>query len=139
MENEYLINALKKHLGKEHTLDEEYLTTLRKKINDIKDQRVNIDHIFDQLKVSIIKSSSHLLLEKVHRGDIEGPLLILNNTRDRTVFYDFVELMNNLLVSYESYYQNYEMNSSELLECKERLGLNDHKLHKLINEINLDN
>jgi len=62
----------------------------------------------------------------------------LNNTRDRTLFYDFVESLNNLLVEYEKYYQNYEINANELLDCKERLGINDHRLHKLINEINLD-
>jgi len=139
MENTNLINALVKHLSKDNNLNENFLNTVRDKVNDIKIQRDNIDRLLDELKISIIKSSSHLLLEKIHKGDKEASLTILNNTRDRSVFYDFVDSLNNLLVEYEKYYQNYELNASELLDCKERLGLNDHRLHKLINEINLDN
>lgn len=135
MENTNLINALVKHLSKDNNLNENFLNTVRDKVNDIKIQRDNIDRLLDELKISIIKSSSHLLLEKIHKGDKEASLTILNNTRDRSVFYDFVDILNNLLVEYEKYYQNYELNASELLDCKERLGLNDHRLHKLINEI----
>lgn len=135
MENMNLIKALVKNISKNNTMDENYLGILKNKINDIKIQRDNIDRLLEQLKISIIKSSSHLLLEKIHRGDLESSLTILNNTRDRSVFYDFVEILNNLLIEYEKYHQNYELNATELLDCKERLGLNDHKLHKLINEI----
>jgi hypothetical protein len=135
MENSNLINALVKHLSKENTIDENYLYIVKNKINDIKTQRDNIDRLMDELKISIIKSSSHLLIDKIHKGDKESSLIILNNTRDRSVFYDFADNLNNLLVEYEKYFQNYELNASELLDCKERLGLNDHRLHKLINEI----
>lgn len=135
MENTNLINALVKHLSKDNTIDENYLNILQSKINDIKTQRDHIDRLLDDLKISIIKSSSHLLIDKIHKGDKESSLIILNNTRDRSVFYDFVETLNNLLVEYEKYHQNYELNATELLDCKERLGLNDHRLHKLINEI----
>lgn len=135
MENTNLVNALVKHLSKDNTIDGDYLNLLQNKINDIKTQRDYIDKLMDELKVSIIKSSSHLLIDKVHKGDKESSLTILNNTRDRSVFYDFVETLNNLLVEYEKYHQNYELNAIELLDCKERLGLNDHRLHKLINEI----
>lgn len=138
MENKNLVNALVKNLSKDNTIDGNYLGIIREKINAIKSQRDSIDNILDQLKVSIIKSSSHLLIEKIHKGDKEAALVILNNTRDRSVFYDFVETLNNLLVEYERYHQNYEINANELLDCKERLGINDHRLHKLINEINLD-
>jgi hypothetical protein len=119
-------------------LDENYLSIIQEKINEVKSQRDIIDNLLDQLKMSIIKSSSHLLIEKIHRGDKEATLTILNNTRDRSLFYDFVEILNNLLIEYEKYYQNYEINATELLDCKERLGINDHRLHKLISEINLD-
>ena len=138
MENTNLVNALVKHLSKDNTIDGDYLNVLQNKINDIKTQRDYIDRLLDDLKISIIKSSSHLLIEKIHKGDKEAALVILNNTRDRSVFYDFVETLNNLLVEYERYHQNYEINANELLDCKERLGINDHRLHKLINEINLD-
>lgn len=135
MENTNLVNALVKHLSKDNTIDGDYLNVLQNKINDIKTQRDYIDRLLDDLKISIIKSSSHLLIDKIHKGDKESSLIILNNTRDRSVFYDFVETLNNLLVEYEKYHQNYELNATELLDCKERLGLNDHRLHKLINEI----
>ena len=138
MENTNLVKALVSHLSKDNTIDENYLNTIKQKVNEVKSQRDSIDNIMDQLKVSIIKSSSHLLIEKIHRGDNESALVILNNTRDRTLFYDFVESLNNLLVEYEKYYQNYEINANELLGCKERLGINDHRLYKIINEINLD-
>lgn len=138
MENTNLKNALVKQLSKENELNEIQLSILRDKINHIKGKRNNIDSLLEQLKLSIIKSSAHLLIEKIHRGDKESALVILNNTRDRSVFYDFVEILNNLLIEYETYYQNYEINGPELLDCKERLGVNDHLLHKLINEINLD-
>jgi hypothetical protein len=138
MENTNLLKALIKNLSKDNTLDENYLSIIQEKINEVKSQRDIIDNLLDQLKMSIIKSSSHLLIEKIHRGDKEATLTILNNTRDRSLFYDFVEILNNLLIEYEKYYQNYEINATELLDCKERLGINDHRLHKLISEINLD-
>lgn len=138
MENTNLLKALIKNLSKDNTLDENYLSIIQEKINEVKIQRDIIDNLLDQLKMSIIKSSSHLLIEKIHRGDKEATLTILNNTRDRSLFYDFVEILNNLLIEYEKYYQNYEINATELLDCKERLGINDHRLHKLISEINLD-
>ena len=98
MENSNLINALVKHLSKENTIDENYLYIVKNKINDIKTQRDNIDRLMDELKISIIKSSSHLLIDKIHKGDKESSLIILNNTRDRSVFYDFADNLNNLLV-----------------------------------------
>ena len=138
MENTNLINALVRQLGKNNVLDESHLSILKDKVTNVKGQREKIDSLLEQLKITIIKSSSHLLIEKIHRGDKEAALVILNNTHERSVFYDFVDVLNNLLVEYESYHQNYEINCPELLDCKERLGINDHMLHKLINEINLE-
>jgi hypothetical protein len=89
--------------------------------------------------VNIIRSSVHLLIEKVHRGDIESSLKILDNTRDRSVFFDFISILDNLLVLHEEYYQKLDMSCSDIKELKENLGINDHKLHKVINELYLDN
>ena len=65
-------------------------------------------------------------------------LRILKNTRDKTVFYDFVESMNELLINYYKYEENYKNESPELLDLKETFVLNDHQLNDLITEINLD-
>jgi hypothetical protein len=138
MENKNLIEALVKFLEKDGKLIQEDLNSLRNSSEQIKIYRDKIDQILEQLKISIIKSSSHLLIDKIHKGEKENVLTILNNTTDKTVFYDFKDLLDMLLVEYEKYQQYYEIYSPNLIECKERLGLNDHKLFKLINEIDLE-
>ena len=55
------------------------------------------------------------------------------------VFFDFISILDNLLVLHEEYYQKLDMSCSDIKELKENLGINDHKLHKVINELYLDN
>jgi hypothetical protein len=74
----------------------------------------------------------------VHRGDIETSLKILENTRDRSVFYDFITLFDELVVLNEQYLQKYENEYSDIKDIKDNLGLNDYKLFKIISEISLD-
>lgn len=138
MENKNLINVLTKFLKKDGDFNEEELNQLRNSVEQMKINRDRIDQILDQLKISIIKSSSHLLIDKIHKGEKEGVLTILNNTRDKTLFYDFKDLLDELLIEYEKYQQFYEIYNPNLVECKERFGLNDHKLFKLINEMDLN-
>ena len=116
MGNNAIKNALVKYLGEEKHLDDNIMKT----------------------KISVINSSTHLLIDKIHRDDKEGVLRILKNTRDKTVFYDFVESMNELLINYYKYEENYKNESPELLDLKETFVLNDHQLNDLITEINLD-
>jgi hypothetical protein len=78
------------------------------------------------------------LIDKVHRGDIETSLKILENTRDRSVFYDFITIFDELVVLNEQYLQKYENEYSDIKDIKDNLGLNDYKLFKIINDINLD-
>ncbi len=80
-----------------------------------------------------------MLIEKVHRGDVESSLKILDNTRDRSVFFDFISILDNLLVLHEEYYQKLDISCSDIKDLKDNLGINDHKLHKVINELYLDN
>jgi len=138
MENKNLVEALVKFIKKDNELNEEHLEHLKNNVTEIKIKRDRLDSIMDQLRNSIIKSSAHLLIDKIHRGEKESVLTILNNTRDKSVFYDFKDILDSLLIEYERYNQNYEINNPDLIECKERLGLNDHKLFKLINEIDLE-
>ena len=139
MDNEGLKNSVIKFITKNNELSPEYLKDLKEKVNTLRNLRVNIDNILETLKISIIKSSSHLLIDKIHKGDVESSLKIIENTRDRTVFYDFISIMDEMMVLNEQYIQKYEVECGDLKDIKEYLGLNDHKLFRIIDEINLDN
>jgi len=139
MDNEGLKNSVVRVVGKGGELSPDTLKILKESSDTIKGVRDKIDSTLEQLKVNIIRSSAHLLIDKIHRGDIESSLKILDNTRDRTVFFDFISLLDQLLVLHEEYYQNLDINCSDIKELKDNLGINDHKLHKVINELYLDN
>ena len=139
MDNEWLKISVVRVVGKGGEISSDNLKELKQNSDTIKDVRDKLDSTLEQLKVNIIRSSAHLLIEKVHRGDIESSLKILDNTRDRSVFFDFISILDNLLVLHEEYYQKLDMSCSDIKELKENLGINDHKLHKVINELYLDN
>lgn len=139
MDNEGLKSSVVRVVGKGGEISSDNLKELKQNSDTIKDVRDKLDSTLEQLKVNIIRSSAHLLIEKIHRGDIESSLKILDNTRDRSVFFDFISILDNLLVLHEEYYQKLGMSCSDIKELKENLGINDHKLHKVINELYLDN
>ncbi len=139
MDNEGLKSSVVRVVGKGGELSSDNLKELKQNSDTIKEVRDKLDSTLEQLKVNIIRSSAHLLIEKIHRGDIESSLKILDNTRDRSVFFDFISILDNLLVLHEEYYQKLDMSCSDIKELKENLGINDHKLHKVINELYLDN
>tara|TARA_R110000782_G_scaffold171955_3_gene263641 strand:+ start:758 stop:1180 length:423 start_codon:yes stop_codon:yes gene_type:complete len=138
MGNNAIKNALVKYLGEEKHLENNNLNDLKSEVDIIKSLRDKVDDNIMKTKISVINSSTHLLIDKIHRDDKEGVLRILKNTRDKTVFYDFVESMNELLINYYKYEENYKNESPELLDLKETFVLNDHQLNDLITEINLD-
>lgn len=139
MDNEGLKISVVRVVGKDGEISSDNLKELKQNSDTIKDVRDKLDSTLEQLKINIIRSSTHLLIEKIHRGDIESSLKILDNTRDRSVFFDFISILDNLLVLHEEYYQKLDMSCSDIKELKENLGINDHKLHKVINELYLDN
>lgn len=139
MVNDNITNSVIKFITKSSELTPTYLVELKDKVSTLKEHRFKIDSVLERLKINIIKSSSHLLIDKVHKGDIETSLKILENTRDRTVFYDFITLFDELIVLNEQFIQRYEIDCSDLKEIKDNLGLNDYKLFKIIEDINLDN
>ncbi len=139
MDNEGLKSSVVRVVGKGGEISSDNLKELKQNSDTIKEVRDKLDSTLEQLKVNIIRSSAHLLIEKIHRGDIESSLKILDNTRDRSVFFDFISILDNLLVLHEEYYQKLDMSCSDIKELKENLGINDHKLHKVINELYLDN
>jgi hypothetical protein len=98
MDNEGLKISVVRVVGKGGEISSDNLKELKQNSDTIKDVRDKLDSTLEQLKVNIIRSSAHLLIEKVHRGDIESSLKILDNTRDRSVFFDFISILDNLLV-----------------------------------------
>ena len=139
MDNEGLKNSVVRIIGNGGQITPDNLKELKQNSDTIKSIRDNMDSTLEQLKLSIIKSSTHLLIDKIHRGDVETSIKILDNTRDRTVFFDFITLLDKLLVLHEEYYQKLDMSCSDIKQLKENLGANDHKLHKIISELYLDN
>jgi hypothetical protein len=139
MDNEGLKNSVVRLISRNGELTEEVLSNLKKNSNTIKHLRQRIDNNLEQLKINIIKSSTHLLIDKIHRGDIESSIKILENTRDRSVFFDFLSLFDELLVLHEQYYQKLGIECSDIKDLKDNLGINDHKLHMIISEMDLDN
>ena len=139
MGNKAIKNALLKYLKGENALENNNISDLKSEVDKIKLLRDTVDDDILKTKISVINSSTHLLIDKIHRDDKESVLKILKNTRDKTVFYDFIESMNNLLINYYKYEENYNSESQELLDLKETFVLNDHQLSDLITEIDLDN
>tara|TARA_R110000751_G_scaffold120444_1_gene221182 strand:- start:1587 stop:2009 length:423 start_codon:yes stop_codon:yes gene_type:complete len=138
MGNKAIKNALLKYLKGENALENNNISDLKSEVDKIKLLRDTVDDDILKTKISVINSSTHLLIDKIHRDDKESVLKILKNTRDKTVFYDFIESMNNLLINYYKYEENYNSESPELLDLKETFVLNDHQLSDLITEIDLD-
>ncbi len=139
MGNVAIKNALLKYLKGENALENNDIIDLKSEVDKIKLLRDTVDDDILKTKISVINSSTHLLIDKIHRDDKESVLKILKNTKDKTVFYDFIESMNNLLINYYKYEENYTIESPELLDLKETFVLNDHQLSDLITEINSDN
>ena len=139
MGNKAIKNALLKYLKGENALENNNISDLKSEVDKIKLLRDTVDDDILKTKICVINSSTHLLIDKIHRDDKESVLKILKNTRDKTVFYDFIESMNNLLINYYKYEENYNSESPELLDLKETFVLNDHQLSDLITEIDLDN
>ena len=138
MDNEGLKISVKRIVSKTGELTPEKLGELKLESETIKNLRDSLDSKIEQLKIMIIKSNTHLLIEKVHRGDVETTLKILGNTRDRSVFFDFITSLDEVLVLYEEYHQRLDMDCSDIKELKDNTGMNDHKIYKIISEMGLD-
>ena len=132
MRDKNLKNAIVKYLHKEGISS---IKELKSDCIKIKNKRKSLDDLIQKLKIIIIKSNVHLLIDKIHRGEYESVLKILNNTRDRSVFFDFIDNLSSLVETFETYYQDYDLKYNDLLKLKENLGLNDYILYKLLLEI----
>jgi cobalamin biosynthesis Mg chelatase CobN len=136
--NESIKNAIIKHLEKKNVITESFYSELTEETKKIKYLRDKIDTSLLDIKKEIIKTNFHILIEKIFKEDKESVINILKNTKNRINFYDVIEEIGKLLVSFEQYNENYEFNSPELTTLKETFALKDNQLYELINEINLD-
>lgn len=138
MGNDAIKDAIKKHLEKNNLLNDNFYPTLLNESKKSKVFRDKVDEELLNLKIKIINSNFHLLMEKIFKEDKEGVLNIVKNTKDRTIFFDFTEAFGKFLISFEQYIQNYEFNSPDLEDIKETFALKDNQLYELIEEIYLD-
>lgn len=137
--NDAIKNAIISFLEKKGLLKETTYSELSGDVNKLKSLREDIDAEFFKLKVNIIKSNINLLNERIFKDDIDGALQVLTNTKDKTVFYDYVDSLNNLLLKMVQYENSLSFDSPELLTIKENFFLKDEELVNIINEIYLDN
>tara|TARA_Y100000310_G_C20458306_1_gene704121 strand:+ start:142 stop:564 length:423 start_codon:yes stop_codon:yes gene_type:complete len=138
MMNESIKNAIIKHLEKKNVITENFYSELTEETKKIKSLRDKVDISLFDIKKEIIKTNFNLLIDKIFKEDKESVVTILKNTKNRINFYDVLEEIGKLLVSFEQYNENYELNSPELTTLKEIFALKDEQLYELINEINLD-
>jgi len=137
--NDAIKNAIISFLEKKGLLKETTYNELSGDVNKLKSLREDIDAEFFKLRVNIIKSNINLLNERIFKDDIDGALQVLTNTKDKTVFYDYVDSLNNLLLKMVQYENSLSFDSPELLTIKENFFLKDEELVNIINEIYLDN
>jgi hypothetical protein len=139
MVNEKIKSVVKDFLTKNNLSTDENMETLLLEVDNIKTLRDNVDKLIFEVKKNIIRSNSHLLIDKIFKDDNEGVIEILKNTRDRILFFDFIESLDLLVTEFEKYYTNYKENSPELYQMRENFFLTDKSIHEIITEINLDN
>jgi len=139
MGNDAIKDAIKKHLEKNNIIKEDGYPILLNESKKSKVFRDKVDEELLNLKIKIINSNFHLLLDKIFKEDKEGVLAIVKNTKDRTIFFDVTEAFGKFLISFEQYTQNYEFECPDLEDIKETFALKDNQLYELIEEIYLDN
>jgi len=138
MVNERIKIVVKEFLEKNNLSIDDDIDLLFDEVIKIKEIRNNINQMILDTKISIIKSNSHLLIERIFKGNEENVLDILKNTRDYNLFFEFIEKLDSLLVEYGKYSTNYYENSEELNKLKESYFLTDDDLFLIISEIRGD-
>ena len=139
MKNDAIKDAIKKHLQKQNTLNEEFYSSLQQESLQLNALREDVDLGLLELKKDLIAANLHLIIDRIFKGENEEVIKMLKNTRNKEVFFNFTEEFNRFLILFEQYTQNLEFDSPDLGEIKETFALNDHQLYELINEISLDN
>jgi hypothetical protein len=134
-----LKDAVNRHITTKLSLNEEEIKKLGEDVEEIGKLKKSVDDSLLDVKIKMMNSSSQLLLEKIFKDEHNGSLEILKNTRDLTVFYNFLESMDRLLINFNKYKEAYEFNSPDLFEIRETFALKDEQLREIITDICLDN
>ena len=137
--NEAIKNAIMSFLDNKGLMTENIYDQLNSDVNKLKPLREDIDTQLFKTKVDIIKSNINLLNDKIFKEDNEGALQILINTKDKSVFYDYIDSLNNLLLKLTQYENSLNFESPELSTIKDNFFLKDEELINIITEICLDN
>ena len=116
MGNDAIKNAILKYLKEEKSLEVGDVSHLKEEVDKVKNFRNNLDDLLLKTKINIINSSTHLLIDKIYKDEKEGVLKILENTKDRIVFYDFLDSLNDLLITYENTYSPKKSNTKVFFE-----------------------
>ena len=135
MVNERIKIVVREFLEKSNLSVDDNIDLLFDEITKIKELRDRLNHMILDTKVSIIKSNSHLLIERIFKGNEENVLDILKNTRDYDLFFEFIEKLDCLITEYGKYNTNYNENSEELNKLKETYFLTDEDLFTIISEL----
>ena len=138
MKNTAIKEAIQKHLRKNNVNESQFYNSLLKDMEKLNTYRSTVDDELLNLKRIIKKTNFHILIDKIIKEDTEGIIDILKNTKDRIIFFDFIDNFSKFLILFEQYSQNYEFNYPDLEDIKETFALRDDQLHQLIKEINLD-
>lgn len=138
MNNEGIKKAIDYFLSKNNETNKEFYENLLVESNQLESLREDVDAGLLRLKKSIIASNLHLIIDKIFKGNNDDVIEILQNTKNRSLFYDFTEEFNKFLILYEQYNNKLEFSSPDLGELKELFVLKDEKLFEIIKEINLD-
>ena len=139
MGNDAIKNAIDVYLSKDNEVTKEFYEKLLTESQKLDSLRKDVDAGLLELKKHIISSNLHLIIDRIFKGDNEEVIKMINNTRNRTLFYDFTEEFNKFLILFEQYATNLEFTSPDLGELKETFALKDSQLIDIIKEINLDN
>jgi len=138
MKNTAIKEAIQKHLKKDNVDELQFYNSLLKDMEKLNTYRDMVDNELLNLRRIIEKSNFHILIDKIIKEDIEGIIEILKNTKDRIIFFDFIDNFSKCIVLFEQYTQVYEFNYPDLEDIKETFALRDDQLHQLIKEISLD-
>lgn len=137
--NDAIKSAIISFLDKKGLVTENTYKVLVQDSDKLKYIRDKINESLLVCRKNIVKSNINLLNERIFKGDDEGAIEVLYNTKDKTVFYDYIESVNDLLLKFQEYENCLDFESSELSTIKSNFFLKDEEVISLINEIYLDN
>ncbi len=88
MGNDAIKDAIIKHLKKDNLLNEDFYISLQEEVVQLNALRSDADNGLLELKKNVINSNLHLIIDRIFKGDNEGVIKMLKNTRDKEYIYN---------------------------------------------------